>query len=516
MLITSAKPVPLQSWGDQGDGTFCNPLIWADYNNPWLMQHGNDFYMIAASHHFMGMPLLHSRDLVNWRLLTQVYHRLDYDELYNHPGQAYQRGSWAPALVFHDSRFMMYCMNSTDGWFLTSAQDPAGPWDPVQLLHPAVHWEDPFPFWDDDGQAYLFRSGFGGHAPVTVHRMSSDGRRLLDQGCVLEETMPNAHNPLVLKRDGYYYLFATRSGIQMVFRSRQIYGPYEQRVVLDAQGVGPSPGGGGWVELPNGECWFMHHVGIPGHGRLPFLQPAGWKDGWPWMGANLNAQGTGGIAWRSRKPRTSQADLAVSLVQVDDFNAVALSPDWRWNHNPRPEGWSLSEHPGFLRLKADLPEAGPGVDGVHLPVEAADDSVIFASNTLARLMVGKTCQAEVCLDTASMADGQRAGLCLFNQDFLWIGVVREMGVRRLRAVDCQGFVEGPALLRDQVFLRASNQDGVGEVAYSLDGESFSPLGRSIPLKIQWFEAHKFSLFTYNTRARAGAADFSNFRLESLK
>ena len=505
-----------KAWGDQGDGTFGNPVIWADFNNPWLMQVGSDFYLTAASHHFMGMPVLHSRDLVNWQLVGRVYERLDHDPVYDHPGQAYQRGSWAPALVHHAGQFWMYCMNSTDGLFLSTAPGAAGPWTPVELIHKAFHWEDPYPFWDEDGQAYLIHSGFGGKAPLVVHRMRPDGRKLLDDGFVLPETYPNAHNPLLLKRDGYYYLFGTTAGTQKVFRSRSIYGPYEQRVLLLSKGVSSSPGGAGWVELPD-ECWFMHHVGMPGHGRLPYLQPAGWKDGWPWMGANVNPEGAGEIAWRWPKPHTGINGPAALPAGSDDFDSPALGWQWRWNHNPRPASWSLAERPGWLRLKAGLLETAAGEDGVHLPIPYQPDSLVFAANTLVQLPVGRCCQGTTRLDVSGMAAGQRAGLSLFNQDYLWIGAVQdENNLRRVRVCTNSTRVDGPELRQDGLWLRAFAEDGAGRVAYSLDGVDFMPLGVPIPLQIQWFEAHKFALFSYNVQSQAGQADFAGFWLDILE
>jgi len=514
------EPEKRATWGDQGDRTFRNPIIWADYNNPFLLQHGDDFYMVAASHHFMGIPVLHSKDLVNWQLLTRIYSRLDWDDKYNHPGQAYQQGSWAPVLVYHDGRFFMYCINSTDGVFMTSAASPVGPWEPVTLIQRVFHWEDPYPFWDDDGKAYFFHSGFA-KSPIVLHRMSLDGKRLLDEGTVLQETLPNAHNPFVIKRNGYYYLFATGSrrsmsgvgGVEDVYRSTTIYGPYEHRVILDAGGVGPSPGGGGFVELPSGEWWFLHHVGIARHGRLPFLEPAGWEEDWPRIGIGSIEGGPGWLVWAHAKPNTGQRQPITIPASSDEFSSPELGPQWRWNHNPDPTCWSLTERPGYLRLRASLPETAGGSDGEHHPVPFAADSIIFARNTLVQLMMGKHCIGSTVMDVSNMANGQRAGLCLFNKDYAWIGVVQENGRRAVKAYRNNAVVEGPQLTQDTIWLQAICDDGSGSLAYSLDGQTFVPLGQPLDFQIQWFEAQKFALFTYNIDDKRGTVDFDWFHLE---
>jgi beta-xylosidase len=249
---------------------------------------------------------------------------------------------------------------------------------------------------------------------------------------------------------------------------------------------------------------------MAGHGRLPYLQPAGWKDGWPWMGANVNAAGAGEIAWQLPKPKTGASDPLTELCEPDDFVSAGLGPHWRWNHNPRPQRYSLSEHPGWLRLYADLPETEPGEDGVHQPVPYHRDSLIFAHNTLVQLPVGKHCQGTTVLNVSGMETGQRAGLCLFNKDYLWIGVIQEGGERHLWARTDETHWEGPQLNQDLIWLRATIEDGAGRVAYSLDGRDFKPLGPGISLSVQWFEAHKFGLFSYTLTAGAGYADFDGF------
>jgi beta-xylosidase len=508
------------AWGDQGNGRFRNPLIWADYSHPGLVQRGSDFYMTAASHHFMGIPVLHSRDLINWSLLGRAATHLDWDERYNHPGQAYGQGSAAPSIAYHDGRFWVFCTDPAGGLFVSTAADPAGPWESALLVRRAGGWEDPAAFWDDDGNAYLLHSS-SGESPLTLHRMSADGRALLDDGAILDDTRPNGHCPFLFKRHGFYYLFTTGvwrkthgSGYAViVYRSRNIYGPYEQRVIFGTSGAGRSLGGGGWAEYPAGQCWFLHDMGLPGHGRLPFLEPAGWQGDWPWISQGNAEIGAGWPTWETAKPNSGVREPLSVPAASDEFDAPEPGPQWLWNHNPDPALWSLSERRGYLRLVAATLDAGNGSEGEGRPVAARPDSLLLARNTLAQLIMGKRCSAATIMDISHMADGQRAGLSLFNREYAWIGVVRENGRSVVRVQTPDYMVEGPELSQQTIWLKAVCDDGSGSLFYSLDGESFLPLGRPLTLQVQWGEAHKLALFTYSSASGRGFVDFDWFRLE---
>lgn len=499
-------------WGDQGDGTYKNPIIWADYSNPFLLQHDGDFYMVAATR-FMGMPILHSKDLINWRLLGRVYAHLDWDDKYNHPGQAYGAG-WAPSIAHQDGTFWVYCA-STDGIFMTSAVDPAGPWEPPVLIHRGSDWSASYPFWDDDGNTYLFHSGAGA-SPLVLHRMSADGKHLLDDGVVLEGTLPKTRDPLLVKRNGYYVLFATGSrrsrfgtgSVVDAYRSKSIYGPYEHRVILDVGGVGDSPGGAGWAEFPTGHFWFLHHVGIQRHGHLPILELGGWEGDWPWIGYGSMEGGPGWLVWSHAEPNVSPRQPVTVPASSDEFAAPELGLQWLWNHNPDASKWSVIERPGYLRLRASMLDRGE--QGL-LPF--AEDAVIFARNTLAQPIMGKRCTATTVMDVTGMADGQRAGLCLLNRDYAWIGAVQGNGRRTIKAYRNETTVEGHELAQNSIWLQAVCDDGVGSLSYSLDGSIYVSLGESLRCQVQSSEMHKLALFTYNVHAERGHVDFDWFHLQ---
>ena len=194
-----AGQAPLPTWGDQGNGTYVNPILNADYSDPDVIRVGEKYYMVASDFHFTGMQVLESDDMVNWRLLSQVYRRFDF------PGwdsmEHYGGGSWAPSLRYHDGKFWVFFCTPDEGLFMSNATDPAGPWSPLHNVCHVKGWEDPCPFWDEDGQAYLGRSILGA-GPIIIHRMSPDGTRLLDDGCTVY-TGPVAEGTKIHKRDGY-------------------------------------------------------------------------------------------------------------------------------------------------------------------------------------------------------------------------------------------------------------------------------------------------------------------------
>lgn len=480
-----AAPLPGQpalsilDWGDQGDGTYRNPILKADYSDPDVIRVGDDFYLVASDFHFVGIQVLHSRDLVNWRIVGQVFDRLGmhprYDEM-----NGYAQGTWAPTLRYHRGEFYVYVCTPHDGLFMYHAKDARGPWSKAVTVRAVDGWEDPAPFWDDDGQAYLVRSRLRA-GPLILHRMSPGGSTLLDEGVEIYHG-PVAEGPKLFKRHGYYYISLPEGGVgeggQTMLRARNIYGPYERKVVL----LGGSPHQGGIVDLKSGESWFIGFKSTGHLGRLCHLLPVTWgADGWPTFGDN------GQAVERWKKPNVGRTYALARPQTDDDFDQHLLQPQWQWNHNPVARAWSLSARPGWLRLQA-------------LPAE----DLPLARNTLTQKLWDDAGRIDVHLDVAGMLDGARAGLTFISGSaFGRVGVEQVAGQRRIRWADG----EGPALVADEVWLRGTYEGDTARLAYSLDGRNYSDSGTTFVLKFAQWKGARVGLFNYG----AGSVDFDSFR-----
>jgi len=462
------------TWGDQGDGTYRNPVLKADYSDPDVIRAGEDFYLVASDFHYVGMQVLHSRDLVNWDVVGQVFSRLDlhpkYDEM-----NAYAQGTWAPTLRHHEGRFHVYVCTPYDGLFMWHAADPRGPWSERVTVKAVERWEDPAPFWDDDGRAYLVHSVLGA-GPLILHRMSPDGRSLLDEGVEIYRG-PVAEGPKLFKRGGRYYISLPEGGVerggQTILRATSLYGPWERRVVLPDG----SPHQCGLVDLPNGESWFLGFKSAGHLGRVCHLLPVKWgEDGWPVFGDAGRAVG------RWRKPGLPAQPISRPRTS-DAFDGPALAPQWQWNHNPVAGAWSLSVRPGWLRL-----EARPASD------------MSRARDTLAQKLWDDAGVFEIRLDVGGMANGQRAGLTFVSgSTFGWVGVGMAAGTRR---VLWEGG-EGPLVGGNDLRLRGRYAGDSGRLEYSLDGRAFTDTGVVFPLRFAHWKGARVGIFCHG---RAGYVD----------
>ena len=489
------------SWGDQGNGTYINPILNGDWSDPDAIRVGEKYYMVASDFHFLGMQILESDDLVNWRIVTQVYDRFGL------PGWAenrhYAGGSWAPAIRWHDGKFWIYFCTPDEGLFMTQAERPEGPWSPLHCVKAVPKWEDPCPFWDDDGQAYLGRSQHGA-GPIIVHKMSADGRELLDDG-VTVYTGPVAEGTKFLKRDGWYYLSIPEGGVeggwQTVLRSRSIYGPYEKKVVLE-QGTTDinGPHQGAIVDTPDGQWWFLHFQRAGALGRVVHLQPMHWSvDGWPVIGVDIDRNGVGEPVRVWTKPfPDSPARLPQSS---DDFAGATLSPQWQWNHDPADGAWSLSERPGALTLHALRAER-----------------FWFARNTLTQRVLGYESEVTAELDFGSIAAGGRAGLACLGRGSRTFGVASRDGRIVLCLSDDLQETEVASLRGRKVWLRLRLDipSRAYRFSYSLDGRRFEDCGEPFFIDYGSWKGVRWGIFHYNTLSDGGAVYFPSARYEILR
>lgn len=476
-----------EGWGDLGNGAYRNPVLNADFSDPDVIRVGSKFYMVASDFHFLGMQVLESEDMVNWHYISQIYRR--FDEPGWDSNQHYAGGSWAPVIRYHDGLYYVYFCTPEEGLYMSTAADPHGPWAPLHLVKRVPKWEDPCPFWDDDGQAYLGRSKHGA-GPIIVHRMSPDGKQLLDEGVTVYEG-PVAEGTKFLKRNGWYYLIIPEGGVgtgwQTVLRSRSIYGPYDRRVVLEKGSTTVNgPHQGALVDAPDGSWWFYHFQETPVLGRVVHLQPARWQDDWPLMGVDYDGNGVGEPVALWQKPIVSGK---TGLLQTDDDFEGSLGLQWQWNHNPVDTHWTLTERKGWLTLKA-------------LPA----DSLKLARNMLTQKVIGYQSESTT-LVTAS--GSSYAGLFCSGKQFRGIGLCKEgvfIEAHGQRQIVRQGKFA-------KLWLRITNDciENHHQFYYSTDGEHYEPAGEAFPMRAGYWKGIRVGLFCYGPSGKA-AFDFFEQRV----
>jgi beta-xylosidase len=499
------------------EGRFRNPVVFADYSDPDVIRVGDDFYMTSSSFgSFPGLPLLHSRDLVGWTLIGHALPRFP-DPAFDAPQHG--NGVWAPSLRHHGGWFWIFWGDPDRGIYRVRARDIRGPWEPPVLVHAATGWIDPAPLWDDDGNAYLVhafaRSRSGIKHRLHVARMAPDGSRLLDEGTrVFEDSVrhPTMEGPKFHKRDGWYYVFAPAGGVatgwQTVLRSRSVYGPYEDRIVL-AQGSTPvnGPHQGAWVELANGEDWFVHFQDRGAYGRIVHLQPMVWKDGWPVMGSDPDGDGTGEPVAEFRMPDVGRRPPPVVPQTSDEFGGARLGPQWQWQANGRDEWASLRD--GSLRLHSQ-------------PMPRGAANLWPVPSLLLQKLPAPAFTATTRIEFQGREPGERAGLVMMGLDYAYLALTRTAeGVELVqgRAANAhQGSAESTVRVAagSPLYLRVTMGEGaVCRFSYSRDGVRYEQVGEPFQAREGRWIGAKAGLFATrpNASATGGYADFDFFRIE---
>ncbi|MCX4999002.1 family 43 glycosylhydrolase [Streptomyces longwoodensis] len=398
--------------------TYTNPVLDADWSDPDVVRVGDDFYLTASSFgRVPGLPLLHSRDLVDWTLVGHALERLEPEEEFTRP--RHDRGVWAPSIRHHDDRFWIFWGDPDHGVFQVNAPDIRGPWTRPHLVKAGRGLIDPCPLWDEEtGEAYLVhawaRSRAGVKNRLTGHRMHPEGTALLDEGKVIVDAdrIPGwftLEGPKLYRHDGWFWILAPAGGVetgwQGAFRSRGFFGPYEERIVLEQKDTEVNgPHQGGWVRTPSGEDWFLHFQQRGAYGRVVHLQPMRWDgpDGWPVIGDD------GAPVLVHPRPALPAQPPAAPATD-DDFPGGRYGRQWQWTANPRA-GWATQHSGDGLRLAClRTPDAH---DLRKLP------------HVLTQRLPGAPSVVEVDLELHAQEPGARAGLAVLGDAYCWIGLRR--------------------------------------------------------------------------------------------
>lgn len=539
-MAAQQKEYVSQVWvADRGDGTYQNPVLYADYSDPDACRVGNDFYMTSSSFNCLpGLQILHSNDLVNWRIIgAAIPYRLTPVSTPERP----EHGNrvWAPAIRHHNGEFYIFWGDPDQGVFMTKARDPQGPWTEPVLVKAGQGIIDPCPLWDDDGQVYLVHAYAGSRAQlksvIAICQLNEEATQAVTPSRIVfdgHEAHPTCEGPKFYKKGGYYYIFHPAGGVptgwQVVLRSKNVYGPYECKTVL-AQGNTSvnGPHQGAWVDTPTGEDWFLHFQDVGAYGRLVHLQPMKWKDGWPVIGTDPDGDGCGEPVLSHRKPDVGRTYPVCTPQESDEFDGYTLSPQWQWHANINEKWAYYAGNHGFVRLYS-------------YPVVPQYRNLWDVANLLLQKTPAPnfTATMKLTFSPTKQYKGERTGLVVMGMDYAALVLENAADEITLSQVVCHGADKGQpeqvnasvGLKESTVYLRvkfgcdgrkiAQSEGGhdllvTCDFSYSTDGRTFSPLGTTFQAREGKWIGTKVGTFCTRPAIKAndgGWADVDWFRI----
>lgn len=491
-VFTMAQtPYKSNVWvSDNGDGTYKNPILYADYSDPDACRVGDDYYMTASSFNCIpGLPILHSNDLVNWRVVNYALKKQTPEPVYNRIQHG--NGVWAPSIRFHNGEYYIYWGDPDFGLYMVKTKDPRGEWSEPVMVTKAKGLEDCCPLWDEDGNAYLSHayvgSRIGSKSILGMFRLSADGTKTIGDDKIIydgHEKNPTVEGTKLYKRNGYYYIFAPAGGVkpgwQLVLRSKNIWGPYEEKIVL-AQGKTNvnGPHQGAWVDTKTGEDWFIHFQDVDAYGRIPHLEPMVWKNDWPVIGNDPDGDGCGQPVTTYKKPNVGKTYPIETPVESDEFNSLDLGLQWQWHANPQAV-WSYANLlKGSLRLYSVFTDSVKNLwDVPNLLLQKLPAPEFTATTKLT-------------FSPDKRYTGERVSFVMMGEDYGMLSVENTATGLKLNQIECLKANKGMAektnaseTLQDgTVYLRIQVKEGaVCKFSYSTDGKNFKSIGSSFTAK----------------------------------
>jgi len=509
---------------DNGNGTYKNPVLDADYSDPDAIRVGDDFYMVASSFDAVpGLPILHSKDLVNWKIINNALVRqLPFDHFSK---TQHGNGVWAPAIRFQNGEFYIYYPDPDFGIYVIKAKHPAGVWSAPVLVEAGKGLIDPCPFWDEDGKVYLAYAYAGSRAGIksilAVKELNSTGTQSLAEGTIVydgHEKDPTIEGPKFYKRNGYYYIFAPAGGVatgwQLILRSKNVYGPYERKVAMDeGKTTVNGPHQGAWVNTQTGEDWFLHFQDKGIYGRVVHLQPMKWIKDWPVIGNDPDGDGTGEPVMTYKKPNVGKTWPIQTPEESDEFNSRKLGLQWQWQANPKATWSFLNPTQGALRLYTEqIPDSAKNYWDVPQILLQKFPTEVFTATTKLKFSPNPKLENE---KTGLIVMGRSyAGLAL-KSDKNGISIVYKVCKNAAKGKEALEKVIGHLKGNEVYFRVAVMKGGVCRFSYSLDGLQFTNAGDTFQAEEgQWIGA-KVGLFaTRTTKSNdSGYADYDWFRID---
>lgn len=508
---------------DLGNGQYKNPVLHADYSDPDVVKVGEDFYMTSSSFNSVpGLPILHSKDLVNW---TLIGHALDRIPPLDHFSKSqHGNGIWAPSFRYHEGEFYIYWGDPDFGIYSVKSKKPEGPWEAPVMVQEGKGLIDACPLWDDDGNAYLVHAYAGSRAGIksilVVNKMSPDGIRLLDEGTIVfdgHENHPTVEGPKFYKQNGYYYILAPAGGVstgwQLALRSKNPLGPYQEKIVMHQGATNINgPHQGGLINLENGESWFLHFQDKEAYGRVVHLQPVSWQNDWPVIGEDNDGDGIGEPVATYSKPKIKAKLEIKTPAESDEFNGHSLGLQWQWHANPEAT-WAFNyPKEGVLRLYS-----------VQMPSEAV--SLWPIPNLLLQKFPAPafTATTKVTFHPNEKLTNERTGLLVMGQDYAHLSMVSKSDGLYLAFSKVQdargGTVEKEEIIKklnsNTLYLRVEvKAGGACTFSFSENGKQYKPVGEKlIATPGRWIGA-KVGVFTTRKDKTndSGYADYDWFRI----